>query len=493
MDRSIIRKESFQTPKVNPFYHSYKLTFLRKIQILIMSLTLAPIRLFFFSISFLLTYLIAIPLGAGLESDSDKPRSKFRSYLFEILRILGRLCFFFCGFHYVEVCGKHVEPEEAQVIVLAPHTSFFDGIAIFIDKGLPTTVSRAENMADPIMRTLLRITQPVLVSRDDPQSRQKSVKQIIKRTKHKNPSWPQLAIFPEGCCTNGKALITFKSGAFIPAVPVQPVLIEFLNSWDTYRWTMDGPGGLELLWYTLCQLHNSCRVTFLPPYVPNEAEKADPKLFARSVRFLMADQLNVPSTDHTFEDCRLMRHAVKLGLPMNVGLIEFAKVNEKLDLNVDKVKELLSKFSEFTETNSNGQLSIEAFAKFLNLPITSMLQEVFDRYDRSFSGFIDFREYLIGLSLLAIPSVNEDTIQFAFKVFDVNKDGKISKEEFTNLIQTVHHKNTDCESLFNQITTNNHISYEDLYSFAQFRPEYAYLFLCYKDAMLKTNNLATIT
>ena len=27
-------------------------------------------------------------------------------------------------------------------------------------------------------------------------------------------SWPQMLIFPEGTCTNGQALIKFKSGAF---------------------------------------------------------------------------------------------------------------------------------------------------------------------------------------------------------------------------------------------------------------------------------------
>jgi hypothetical protein len=30
----------------------------------------------------------------------------------------------------------------------------------------------------------------------------------------KVPVWPQVLLFPEGTCTNGKALIKFKSGAF---------------------------------------------------------------------------------------------------------------------------------------------------------------------------------------------------------------------------------------------------------------------------------------
>ena len=37
----------------------------------------------------------------------------------------------------------------------------------------------------------------------------------------------KLLIFPEGTTTNGRLLITFKSGAFIPGVPVQPCVISY--------------------------------------------------------------------------------------------------------------------------------------------------------------------------------------------------------------------------------------------------------------------------
>ena len=39
--------------------------------------------------------------------------------------------------------------------------------------------------------------------------------------------WNQIAIFPEGTCTNGTVLINFKAGAFNPGVPVQPVRFLF--------------------------------------------------------------------------------------------------------------------------------------------------------------------------------------------------------------------------------------------------------------------------
>lgn len=65
-------------------------------------------------------------------------------------------------------------------------------------------------------------------------------------------------------------------------------------------------------------------------YYPNEAEKADPKLFAENVRAIMADYLNVPITNHTYEDCRLMLKAAQHKLPFDSVLIEFTKLKEKL-------------------------------------------------------------------------------------------------------------------------------------------------------------------
>ena len=46
-----------------------------------------------------------------------------------------------------------------------------------------------------------------------------------------------MLIFPEGTCTNQKAIITFKNGAFYPGLPIQPVVVRYRWKWvlgDTY-------------------------------------------------------------------------------------------------------------------------------------------------------------------------------------------------------------------------------------------------------------------
>ena len=46
-----------------------------------------------------------------------------------------------------------------------------------------------------------------------------------------------------------------------------------------------------------CQFENTLDVRVLPPYVPSEAEKADPKLYAKNVQGLYAQTLGVPVVD----------------------------------------------------------------------------------------------------------------------------------------------------------------------------------------------------
>lgn len=138
-----------------------------------------------------------------------------------------------------------------------------------------------------IFAELINFTQPIYVWREDPNSRQNTIKTVVERA-NSNEKWPQIIIFPEGTCTNRSCLLSFKPGAFYPGVPVQPVCIRYPNSFDTVTWTWEGPAALKLVWLTMCQAYTRCELEFLPVYLPNDEEKNDPKLYATNVRNVMA-------------------------------------------------------------------------------------------------------------------------------------------------------------------------------------------------------------
>ena len=150
----------------------------------------------------------------------------------------------------------------------------------------------------------MEYNQSLFVCREDPQSRQKTVKQIVERSQDDN-AWPQLLIFPEGSTSNRKALMFFKPGAFVPGKPVQPILIRYPNKVDTVTWTWDQPhGSKSILWLTLTQPFSRASIEFLDVYHPSPEEVQDPKLYASNVRNVMARALNVPTCDLTFEEVK---------------------------------------------------------------------------------------------------------------------------------------------------------------------------------------------
>uniref|UniRef100_A0A671LE05 Lysophosphatidylcholine acyltransferase 2-like n=1 Tax=Sinocyclocheilus anshuiensis TaxID=1608454 RepID=A0A671LE05_9TELE len=380
-----------------------------------------------------------------------------------VMTFLGRLYFFGMGFRVV-VKGKQASSVKAPILAVAPHSSFFDAI-VCIEAGLPSTVSRSESLEAPVFGRFLRCVQPVLVSRKDPDSRRNTILEIERRAKS-GGHWPQVLIFPEGTCTNRSCLITFKQGAFVPGVPVQPVLIRYPNKLVSMNST-------EVLY---------CCYDFLPPQIPTEMEKKCPIKFAQSVRAVMAESLGLPVTDHTYEDCRLMIAAGELTLPMEAGLVEFTKISRKLELKWDSVKKELESFANIACSCKGGRITIEEFASFLKLPVSPALQELFTLFDRNGDGTIDFREYVIGVTVLCRPANNEEVIQTAFKLFDIDEDNCITQEEFSSLLRSsLGVCDLDVHSLFKEIDTDGsgHITYDEFCSFALTHPEYAKLFTTY--------------
>lgn len=50
------------------------------------------------------------------------------------------------------------------------------------------------------------------------------------------------------------------------------------------------------------------------------------------------------------------------------------------------------------------------------------------------SGHIDFREYVIGMSLISEPSNDDETVRLGFKLFDRENKGYVTEQEFTQLL-----------------------------------------------------------
>lgn len=355
---NIFRKE-LNSISVNPFVSHWTWTKSEAIYCytigILMNIIRIPPALFFILLAglFAKIILILINICSFIHMTNTEPLRKFgRLVAFLLLRI----SLFFIGFYWIRIQDKRLDKTEmASIIVAAPHSTFFDIILILKLKN-PTFVSKIENINMPIIGNVLRLCNGIYVNRANKNSRQETVRNINERA----AKGEKVLIFPEGTCTNREALIQFKMGAFIPNLPVQPVLIRFDQAddqVDTITWTWEGPGPLRLLLHSMTRLSINCEITILPKYVPNAAEKANIQLFAHNVAKIMCTELGILQSFYSLEDVPFLPMAKTIGLFRSPLCLLFLKLANKIGKrhlfddkqNVDKLSKLKIKFSMIGE------------------------------------------------------------------------------------------------------------------------------------------------
>ncbi|XP_017276481.1 lysophosphatidylcholine acyltransferase 1 [Kryptolebias marmoratus] len=427
-------KTSSRHPSVverNPFVHELKFTTAEKIKIGLMSVTVFPVRLLLVCFLMLLAWPFAFAATLGRSDFVVEPQSWWRRIIHLCIWVIMRAMWFCGGFHWIKVKGDRAPPSEVPILAVAPHSSYFDAIPVTML--MCSIVGKHESRSVPVWGTLISYIRPVFVLRSDQDSRRKTVEEIKRRAESKG-EWPQIMIFPEGTCTNRSSLILFKAGAFIPGLPVQPVVLRYLNKLDTITWTWQGPGAYKILWLTLCQPHNSVEIEYLPVYYPSEEEKENPALFANNVRKLMAEALQVPLTDMSFEDREITLSRGPLRIQDCRSLLQFNQLVCRLGLRARSTDKLLEQANRAMKLQGH-RLGLEDFAQFLNLEVTDTLKQVHSLFIQDDDGRIDIRHYVIALSTAYQPSKSMETLKLAFKLYENEDTGEILEEDLAVILE----------------------------------------------------------
>lgn len=77
-----------------------------------------------------------------------------------IIKGIMRAMWFSGGFHWIRVKGRLALPSEAPILILAPHTSYFDGIPVTMT--MSSIVMKAESKNVPVWGS--KFTNQVLYS-----------------------------------------------------------------------------------------------------------------------------------------------------------------------------------------------------------------------------------------------------------------------------------------------------------------------------------------
>jgi lysophosphatidylcholine acyltransferase/lyso-PAF acetyltransferase len=367
-----------------------------------------------------------------------KPFARWRYWLMAPLQPLNRIalaCFgYWPGGIKVNDMRKD-KSRQTRILVVAPHMTFLDSLMIAVAfPPVPSGVGFTGILDFPVFRSLAIAAQTVFVDRTDTASRA-GCKEIIQMRAQDDWPGPPMMIFPEGVITNGTALIQFKAGAFAPGRPVTPVCLR-------YPWKHYNPSGCGKNYHvhiaflrTLLQFANFCQIDILDVYEPSVAEANDPILFASNVRKVMANHLDVPCTEQSYEDARLA-HASKAHMGSD---FEISELKSLYGFTYTDCIEYLEVFDRF-DTKSSGSISYPAFQQVVQTHLfgyarkKTSVENLFAFFDQGKSGAIEFREFAQVASVVLGRSSSVSRVKLAFLIYDLAGDNRVQKTLVHNVL-----------------------------------------------------------
>lgn len=397
---------------------------------IVICLPLAVVRLVLFGLVLAVGFL-ATKLAIQGWNDRHNPMPKWRCRIMIITRLCSR-CILFCfGYHWIRRSGKPASREVAPIVV-SNHVSYTDPIFFFYEL-FPSIVSSESHDQIPFVGTIIRAMQVIYVDRFSPASRKHAVAEINRKASCHD--FPRVLLFPEGTTTNGRALISFQLGAFIPGFPVQPVIIRyphvhFDQSWGTVSL-------LKLMFRMFTQFHNFMEVEYLPVIFPLEDKKETPVLLAKKVRYAMSRALNVVQTEHSYGDLMLASRASEIGVdPASAYMVEMAYLERLFRLSTAEALGFLDRFTAMGPDHS-GCVNIDNFLLVLGLGRNSFSEKIFHYIDLEKQGAITFREFIF-LSTFILKQPNFHLFcELAFKFCDINNRRFLSKQEVERVMKLV--------------------------------------------------------
>lgn len=104
------------------------------------------------------------------------------------------------------------------------------------------------------------------------------------------------------------------------------------------------------------------------------------------------------------------------------------------NFDADEIKRLGKRFKKLDLDNS-GSLSVDEFMTLPELQQNPLVQRVIDIFDTDGNGEVDFKEFIEGVSQFSVRGDKLSKLRFAFKIYDMDKDGYISNGELFQVLK----------------------------------------------------------
>lgn len=138
--------------------------------------------------------------------------------------------------------------------------------------------------------------------------------------------------------------------------------------------------------------------------------------------------------------------------------------------NIAHLQELKDVFNRFDESG-DGYLQLEEITAGLKEVLghvkanMTIFDEILDTLDKNRNGVIDYTEFLTAAADKELL-LTEENLRFAFNMFDIDKNGSISKPELKQIFETVEQKD---DELWNEIFGEVDVDGDGDISFEEFK------------------------
>lgn len=119
---------------------------------------------------------------------------------------------------------------------------------------------------------------------------------------------------------------------------------------------------------------------------------------------------------------------------------------EDTNFDRDEIERLRKRFMKL-DRDSSGSIDKNEFMSIPGVSANPLATRIMEVFDADSSGDVDFQEFITGLSIFSGRGSKDEKLNFAFKIYDIDKDGYISNGELYIVLKIMVGNNLDDDQL----------------------------------------------
>ena len=121
--------------------------------------------------------------------------------------------------------------------------------------------------------------------------------------------------------------------------------------------------------------------------------------------------------------------------------VVIAELAQCTSFSADEIRSMQDNFSKLAASKKDdGLIDKDEFKEMLsNQGNSAFVDGLFRMFDSDSDGFIDFKEFVVSLSIYQNKNKNineEGKLKLLFKIYDVDQDGEISREDLFTVLKS---------------------------------------------------------